>query len=125
MFYVLKKRLIPSELCYDADFSQGLYAFEHSKYSTMVEILHNIDLFSDIFKFMRVFVHLELLINLNCKHILRIINFSFIFTCNLLHLFLTLLSLNNRLFLLLLFLRLISLLLYIFSTFFNQGLLFF
>ena len=125
MFYILKKRLKTSKLCYNADFSQCLYTFKHPKYSTMIKILHNIDLFSDIFEFMGVLVHLKFLINLNCKHILRIIYFSFILACNLFYFLLILLGLFDCLLLLFLSLRLINLLLCILSTLLNQRLLFF
>ncbi len=119
MLYILKKRFKARKLRYNADFSQCLYAFKHSKYSTMIEILHNINLFSDIFEFVRVLIHLKFLINLNCKHILRIINFSFILACNLFYFLLILLGLFDRLLLLFLSLRLITLLLCILSTFLN------
>jgi hypothetical protein len=125
VFYILEKRLKSSELCDYADFSQCLNTFKHSEYATVIKILHNIDLFADIFEFVRIFVHLEFFIHLNRKHIFRIFLLSLILTGNLLQLFLILLSLFDRLLLLFLFLRLIHFFLFILYTPFNQRLLFF
>lgn len=64
VLHILQQRLIPCKFHNKADLSQRLCALDHLKNCIMMQILHDVDLLPNIFEFMRIFVHLELLIHL-------------------------------------------------------------
>lgn len=67
MLYVLKQRLIACEFHNQADLGQCFNALIHFQDRIVAKVLHNIDLFSNVLEFVRVFVHLKFLVNFYCN----------------------------------------------------------
>lgn len=66
VLYVLEERFIASKLHNQTNLCECFYALEHFQYTIMMKILHDVDLLSNVFEFVRVLIHFEFLIHLYC-----------------------------------------------------------